>query len=217
MPTRSPIAAYEEPDGRWPITLYFREAPDEAAVRALVALASTPALADALTFDTLAPTDWVRKSLEGLKPVEAGRFVVHGAHDRARIAANRIGIEIEAGLAFGTGHHGTTRGCLLALDRLVKERLPAGGVLDVGTGTGVLAIAAAKSLHRPVLASDIDRRAVHTARENVRINRAGIAYRGHAGRRACRPAVPRSARRSRSCSPTSCWHRSSNWHGRWRA
>jgi ribosomal protein L11 methyltransferase len=166
------IAAYEEPDGRWPITLYFREAPDEAAVRTLVSLASTPALGDALTFDTLAPTDWVRKSLDGLKPVEAGRFVVHGSHDRARVAANRIGIEIEAGIAFGTGHHGTTRGCLLALDRLVKERLPAGGVLDVGTGTGVLAIAAARSMHRQVLASDIDRRSVQTARENIRINRA---------------------------------------------
>jgi ribosomal protein L11 methyltransferase len=167
------IAAHEEADGRWPITIYFREAPDEAAVRALVSLASTPELAGALTFDTLAPTDWVRKSLDGLKPVEAGRFVVYGSHDRARVGSNRIGIEIEAGLAFGTGHHGTTRGCLLALDRLIKERLPGGGVLDVGTGTGVLAIAAARSLHRPVLASDIDRRAVRTARENARINRAG--------------------------------------------
>lgn len=167
------IATYEEPGGRWPIALYFREPPDEAAVRALVALATTPELAGTLVFDTLAPTDWVRKSLEGLKPVEAGRFVVHGAHDRDRIGRNRIGIEIEAGLAFGTGHHGSTRGCLIALDRLIKGRLPARGVLDVGTGTGVLAIAAARALHRPVLASDIDRRAVRTARENARINRAG--------------------------------------------
>jgi ribosomal protein L11 methyltransferase len=182
------IAAWEEPGGRWPITLYFREAPDESAVRELVSLASTPDLAAAVVFDTLAPTDWVRKSLEGLKPVEAGRFVVHGSHDRTRIAPNRIAIEIEAGLAFGTGHHGTTRGCLLALDRLTKGRLPARGVLDVGTGTGVLAIAAAKSLHRPVLASDIDRRSVQTARENARINRAGAGIEvlraaGLAGRR----------------------------------
>jgi ribosomal protein L11 methyltransferase len=182
------VAAWEEPGGRWPITLYFREAPDEAAVRELVALATTPQLAETLTFDRLAPTDWVRQSLEGLKPVEAGRFVVHGAHDRTRVAPNRIGIEIEAGLAFGTGHHGTTRGCLLALDRLIKLRLPARGVLDVGTGTGVLAIAAAKSLHRPVLASDIDRRAVRTARENARVNRAAscievIRAAGLAGRR----------------------------------
>ncbi|MGD9769313.1 MAG: 50S ribosomal protein L11 methyltransferase [Pseudolabrys sp.] len=182
------VAAWEEPGGRWPITLYFGESPDEASVRALVALATTPELASTLTFDRLAPTDWVRKSLEGLKPVEAGRFVVHGAHDRARIAPNRIGIEIEAGLAFGTGHHGTTRGCLIALDRLIKGDLPARGVLDVGTGTGVLAIAAAKALHRPVLASDIDRRAVPTARENARVNRAGsrievIRAAGLAGRK----------------------------------
>src|SRR6478735_6903537 len=73
-------------------------------------------------FATLAPTDWVRNSLEGLAPVVAGRFVVHGAHARERVRGNRIGIEVEAGLAFGTGHHGTTRGCLLALDRIVKTR-----------------------------------------------------------------------------------------------
>jgi ribosomal protein L11 methyltransferase len=113
----------------------------------------------------------VRKSLEGLTPVDVGRFVVHGSHDRARVRANRIGIEIEAALAFGTGHHGSTRGCLLALDRIVKSRRPR-SALDIGTGTGVLAIAAARSLRRPVLASDIDRRAVTTARENARLNRA---------------------------------------------
>jgi len=158
------IAAFEAPDGRWPLALYFREPPDEAAVRALVALAAGPAHAKALVFETLAPTDWVRKSLEGLKPVEAGRFVVHGSHDRHRIQPNRIGIEIEAGLAFGTGHHGSTRGCLLALDWIIKQPRSRRGVLDIGTGTGVLAIAAAKALRRGALASDIDMRAVRTAR-----------------------------------------------------
>jgi ribosomal protein L11 methyltransferase len=123
----------------------------------------------------------VRKSLEGLAPVEAGRFVVHGAHDRARVRSNRIGVQIEAALAFGTGHHGTTRGCLLALDRIAKRagarrrpraRASTGRepVLDVGTGTGVLAIAAAKALRHPVLASDIDRRAAAIARDNAGIN-----------------------------------------------
>ncbi len=140
-------------------------------------------------FDTLPATDWVRKSLEGLQPVEAGRFVVHGAHARARVAPNRVRIQIEAALAFGTGHHGTTRGCLLALDRFVKARrnrraagAPSavrrrGGspvVLDLGTGTGVLAIAAAKALRQAVLASDIDPRAVGIARDNARIN--GVAH-----------------------------------------
>src|SRR5439155_42259 len=86
-------------------------------------------------------------SLEGLAPVAAGRFTIHGSHDRARVKPNSIGIEIEAALAFGTGHHGTTRGCLLALDDLLKRRRPR-HPLDIGTGTGVLAIAAALAAYR---------------------------------------------------------------------
>src|SRR5262245_4854079 len=183
------VSAFEEGPRRWSLAIHFRDRPDEAAVRALVASAAGAAAARALTFETLAPTDWVAKSLEGLEPVEAGRFVVHAAHARARVRANRIGIEIEASLAFGTGHHGTTRGCLLALDRIVKARRhrpsrPSAHsrkrrkqtvALDVGTGTGVLAIAVAKSLRRPVLASDLDRRAVAIARDNARNNRVGGA------------------------------------------
>ena len=188
-------SAFEDASGRWSLAIYFREPPDAAAVRALIAsLAGSPA-AQALRFETLAPADWVRNSLEGLAPVEAGRFVVHGAHARARVRENRIGIQVEAGLAFGTGHHGTTRGCLLALDRIMKatSRRPAtrsagrsaaalprkregrAFALDVGTGTGVLAIAAAKALRQRVLASDLDARAVAIARENARINRIGGA------------------------------------------
>ena len=186
-------SAFEEPDGRWSLAVHFRDRPDEAAVRALVESAAGADAARTLAFETLAPTDWVRKSLEGLKPVDAGRFVVHGAHDRARVRANRIGIEIEAALAFGTGHHGTTRGCLLALDRIVKGRRPR-RILDVGTGTGVLAIAAAKALRRPVLASDIDARAVAIARENARHNRAGayveVIHAPGLGRRRFRASAP---------------------------
>src|SRR5690242_9798006 len=115
-------SAFEDASGRWSLAIYFREPPDAAAVRALIAsLAGAPA-AQALRFETLAPADWVRNSLEGLAPVEAGRFVVHGAHVRGRMRENRISIQVEAGPAFGTGHHGTTRGCLLALDRIVKAR-----------------------------------------------------------------------------------------------
>jgi ribosomal protein L11 methyltransferase len=171
-------ALFEEPQGRWSVAIHFRDPPNEAAVRGLVALVAGPMAANAVTFERLAAEDWVQASLATLTPVEAGRFVVHGAHDRARIKVNRIGIEIAAALAFGTGHHGTTRGCLLALDRIVKHRARGDAtrahtaVLDVGTGSGVLAIAAARALRRPVLASDIDPRAVTTARANARLNRA---------------------------------------------
>src|SRR5580698_9443293 len=106
--------------GRWRVAMHFRVPPDETIIRALTAAAAGNAAAKALRFERVAATDWVRESLAGLAPVTAGRFIVHGAHDRARIPRNRIGIEIEAALAFGTGHHGTTRGCLLALDWLCK-------------------------------------------------------------------------------------------------
>src|SRR5262245_13088823 len=109
-------SAFEEAPGRWSLAIHFRRPPDEAAVRPLIASTAGTAAARALVCETLAPTDWVRNGLDGLAPVEAGGFVVHGAHDRARVRATRIGVEIEAALAFGTGHHGTTRGCLLALD-----------------------------------------------------------------------------------------------------
>jgi ribosomal protein L11 methyltransferase len=237
------VSIAQEADGRWSLALHFRDRPNESVVRSLIESAAAKkahqdfaqALARALTFETLAPTDWVRKSLEGLTPVEAGRFLVHGRHDRSRVGINRIAIQIEASLAFGTGHHASTRGCLLALDRIMKrgracpaKSLPSGltwldprvgtgfakkdmlkqsdkagwrfeekpsrssrerrtrgdataarrgkkkaAVLDIGTGTGVLAIAAAKALHRPVVASDIDARAVAIARDNIRIN--GVA------------------------------------------
>jgi ribosomal protein L11 methyltransferase len=159
------VAAFEGLDGRWNVEIHFEVPPDEAAVRQLVEQVTTAVP----TFETVEAKDWVAASLADLKPVAAGRFAVHGAHDRAKLASNRVGIEIEAALAFGTGHHGTTRGCLLALDHLLKARHPR-RILDIGTGTGVLAIAAAKALHVPVLASDIDPEAVRIARENARLN-----------------------------------------------
>jgi ribosomal protein L11 methyltransferase len=197
------VSAFEldETKGLWAVEFAFEHAPDEAALRALLQAQAGAEAAGALTFETLHAKDWVAASLEGLAPVSAGRFLVHGAHDRDRVGANRIDIEIEAALAFGTGHHGTTRGCLLAFDDVMKRRkanptpparsqvyagcvnLPAmpatvpfqgrDNVLDIGTGTGVLAIAAARALRRRVLASDIDPVAVRVARENARRNRAG--------------------------------------------
>jgi ribosomal protein L11 methyltransferase len=158
--------------GRWRVAMHFRAAPDEKIIRALTTAAAGNAAAKALRFERVAAKDWIRESLAGLAPVTAGRFIVHGAHDRARIPFNRIGIEIEAALAFGTGHHGTTRGCLLALDSLCKS-LPRRRILDLGTGSGVLAIAAARALRQPVLATDIDGSAVRAARANAALNRAG--------------------------------------------
>ena len=99
--------------------------------------------------------DWVAKSLEGLQPVRAGRFLVHGSHDRDKRRAGDLAIEIEAGLAFGTGHHGTTAGCLEMIDTVVRRERPR-NALDLGTGSAVLAIALAKLAHIPVLATDID-------------------------------------------------------------
>ena len=173
-PEATACAAFEDDGGQWQLAVHFRERPDEAGLRALVALAAGEAAAAALTIEPVAPADWVKQSLAALKPVRAGRFIVHGAHDRAHIKPNDIGIEIEAALAFGTGHHGTTRACLLALVDLAKRRR-ATRVLDLGTGSGVLAIAAAKILRTHVTASDIDRVAVEAASVNARLNNAGAA------------------------------------------
>lgn len=119
--------------------------------------------------ETLPDIDWVARSLEGLKPVRAGRFFVHGAHDRGKRRSSDLAIEIEAGLAFGTGHHGTTAGCLEMLEQVVLRERPR-NALDLGTGSAVLAIALAKLAHIPVLATDIDPVAVKVAAANARLN-----------------------------------------------
>ena len=166
------IAASEGAGGRWDITLHFAEAPDRTSVRELVSLAVGGEIAGDIAFDIVEAKDWVKTTLEQLVPVRAGRFIVHGQHDRAKVPPNKLGVEIEAALAFGTGHHGTTRGCLLLLDRVLKAYRPR-RVLDLGTGTGVLAISAAKALRIKVLASDIDPLSVKVARDNARLNGAG--------------------------------------------
>ena len=156
----------------WAVEVYFGFEPDEDGLRDLVAAAAGDDAAQRVEFGLTEKQDWVANSLAGLKPVRAGRFLVHGAHDRDKVGPSDIGVEIEAGLAFGTGHHGTTRGCLMHLDRLLKRRRPA-HVLDVGCGAGVLAIAAAKALKRKVWLGDIDPVAVEVANENAALNGVG--------------------------------------------
>ena len=119
--------------------------------------------------EVLPDIDWIAKSLEGLKPVRAGRFLVHGSHDRDKVRINDIGILIEAGQAFGTGHHGTTAGCLSMIGDVLKSRRVR-NALDLGTGSGVLAIATRLMSKIPVVATDIDPVATRVATQNSRIN-----------------------------------------------
>jgi ribosomal protein L11 methyltransferase len=174
--------------GLWQVDAYYATAEDSGVAAAIAASVGVPGGAIRFTFDNR--TDWVRRSLDGLTPVRAGRFFVHGSHDRRLRPPSGIAIEIDAGTAFGTGHHATTLGCLLALDHLLKCR-PARRVIDVGCGSGILAIAAAKATRRTVLATDIDPEAVRLASVNARRNEARVVGLTAAGMK--HPAVRRCA------------------------
>ena len=162
----------DEDAGTEEISVYVDEA--EADVVEARIRAAAESKGDALEIDreTLPDVDWVAKSLEGLKPVRAGRFLVHGSHDREKRRPSDLAIEIEAGLAFGTGHHGTTSGCLDMLAQVARREHPY-NALDLGTGSAVLAIALAKMARIPILATDIDPVATAVAAANVRLN--GVA------------------------------------------
>jgi len=166
------VGQFEAGPGRTEVFAHFTDAPNEAALHALILRAANGADIGTLNIAPLPDADWVTLSQGMRAPVRAGRFVVHGSHDRANVRRGRYAIEIDAGQAFGTAHHATTRGCLLAFDAVLKKRRPK-RIVDVGTGTGVLAIAAAKALQRRVAASDNDPIAVATALDNARIN--GVA------------------------------------------
>jgi ribosomal protein L11 methyltransferase len=161
------IIEEDEAKGIWRIDAFPAAPADAAAHRAKLAgfarlVTVTRRLADA---------DWLAMALSGLPPVRAGRFFVFGAHDAGRAPANAVKLRIEAGAAFGTGHHGTTVGCLAAYDALLKRRRFA-KVLDVGAGTGVLAIAAARTGSRLTVGTDIDPASVRIAAENAKVNHA---------------------------------------------
>ncbi|QHQ37204.1 50S ribosomal protein L11 methyltransferase [Algicella marina] len=165
-PTGVGVFEIEDGSGTWEVGGYFLERPDTAALALLAAVFGAAPFA----VSKLDDRDWVAQVRRELSPVEAGRFVVYGSHDAARIPAQKIGLQIEAAMAFGTGHHATTQGCLLSLDALIRQGRVARNTADIGCGTGVLAMAARAAFHREVIAADIDGIAVATARANMVAN-----------------------------------------------
>src|SRR6056297_1238817 len=165
-PTGIGVFEIEDRSGRWEVGAYFTERPDEAGLALLAAAHGARPFA----VSRLDDRDWVAQVRRELCPVEAGRFVVYGAHDAHRIPPQKVGLKIEAAMAFGTGHHGTTQGCLTLLDRIARRGEVATRVADIGCGTGVLAMAAARIWPARCVATDIDEIAVRTARENVAAN-----------------------------------------------
>jgi ribosomal protein L11 methyltransferase len=153
----------DEAKNLWETVAYFASHADAQSAQDLLDLPTG-------IISILPDTDWVKHSLEGLAPVAAGRFYLYGSHDRDRRRSGGISLEIDAGTAFGTGHHGTTTGCLFALNALLKRSKPK-NILDLGCGTGVLAIAAAASTKQRTLATDIDTEAVRVTVLNAALNR----------------------------------------------
>ncbi len=170
-PTGVGVFEIEDGSGLWEVGGYFLESPDEIALLLLAAAWG----AQPFVLSELPEIDWVAKVRRELSPVEAGRFFVYGSHDADKVPPGRIPLLIEATVAFGTGHHGTTLGCLRALDRMVEAGIVANNVADIGCGTAVLAMAAARVWPNPVIASDIDEVAVEVARANAEVN--GLADR----------------------------------------
>lgn len=165
-PTGVGVFEVEDGSGLWEVGAYFTEAPDETALLIL----STALGAKAFTVSELPETDWVAHVRRELAPVEAGRFFVYGSHDADKVPVGKHALLIEAAMAFGTGHHGTTLGCLQALDRLADDGFHGKRVVDIGCGTAVLAMAAAAIWPEAALASDIDAQAVEVAEANLRAN-----------------------------------------------
>lgn len=165
-PTGVGVFELEDGSGLWEVGGYFAGAPDETALALLAAAFG----ARDFVVSELPDTDWVAHVRRELAPVEAGRFFVHGSHDADKVPAGTVPLLIDAAMAFGTGHHGTTLGCLRALDRLAGRGFTAGRVADIGCGTAVLAMAAARIWPADVIAGDIDAVAVDVALANLRAN-----------------------------------------------
>lgn len=168
-PTGVGVFEIEDGSGTWEVGGYFTEAPDAAGLALLAAAFNAKPFA----VSELPETDWVAKVRRELTPVQAGRFFVYGSHDADKLPADALPLLIEAAMAFGTGHHGTTLGCLRALDRLAGDGFVGTSVVDIGCGTAVLAMAAARIWEGEILASDIDPVAVEVAEANVAANDLG--------------------------------------------
>ena len=156
----------EDGSGLWEVGAYFSEKPDDISLALLAAVFQ----AEEFKISELPQIDWVSKVQRSLKPVVAGRFFVYGSHDSDKVPPDCEPLLIEASMAFGTGHHGTTKGCLLALEQLITDGFKAKNVIDVGCGTAVLAMAAARIFSANVIASDIDSVAHSVAKMNINAN-----------------------------------------------
>ena len=165
-PTGVGVFEVEDGSGLWEVGVYFTEKPDEAGLAVLAVLHDVKPF----VVSEVPDQDWVAKVRRELAPVEAGRFFVYGSHDADKVPEGRIPLLIEAAMAFGTGHHGTTLGCLKALDALMDKGERFDSVADIGCGTAVLGMAATYASPNPVLASDIDPVAVDVAKANVEAN-----------------------------------------------
>ncbi|MBY4895002.1 50S ribosomal protein L11 methyltransferase [Rhodobacteraceae bacterium N5(2021)] len=167
-PTPTGVGVFEMEDGSglFEVGAYFVEPPDEVALAILAAAYG----ANDFAVSEVPDTDWVAHVRRELHPVEAGRFFLYGSHDADKVPEGSVPLLIEAAMAFGTGHHGTTKGCLEAVDKLFTSGFSPQSVADIGCGTAVLAIAAAKVLRLPVMASDIDPQAVDVALANAAAN-----------------------------------------------
>lgn len=172
-------------DGPYEVEVLFADTEDTTAQEVWLALASEVAGPLSFSVDPLGERDWVAESQKALHPVRAGPFVVHGSHDAKTRVPSRYAIQIDAGRAFGTAHHASTQGCLLALTALARRGV-LGSVYDVGTGSGILAIAADRLGAPVVAASDIDPDAVRVAKENARAARVSQRF---AVRRASGPVA----------------------------
>jgi ribosomal protein L11 methyltransferase len=190
-PTGVGVFEIEDGSGLWEVGGYFLEPPDEVMLEVF----ATAFGAKPFALSELPEVDWVAHVRRELSPVDAGRFFVYGSHDADKVPGGRVPLQIEATVAFGTGHHGTTLGCLLAFDRLLTAGERPAKVIDVGCGTAVLAMAAAATLPDAlVIASDIDRVAVDVAEANVAIN-------GLQGRIECLEAAGLDHRRIKAAGP----------------